>query len=117
LAQKIDILHKISFSVSGDKLFSQKLIEVLNQEGYKISNDSDIKIKLKKQVRISKPYGMNVARVTLSIIVTAKNSILHSTSIECKGISDTSSQAITKASINFSQKLQKLSINKLLGFE
>jgi len=117
LTQKIDILHKISFSVSGDKLFSQKLMEILNQEGYKISNNSDIKIKLKKQVRISKPYGMNVARVTVNIQVTAKNSILHSASIECKGISNTSSQAITKASIDFLQKLQKLSINKLLGFE
>ena len=115
--QKTKLLHEITFSIKGDDLFAQKLIELLNEEGYKISNSSDIEIKLTKQVRLSKPYGMSVARVTVNIQVMANNKTLNSASIETKGISDTPSQAIAKASINFKQKVEKIGINKLLGFE
>jgi len=117
LSQKIDLLHKITFSVSPNDLFAQKLIEVLNNQNYKISNHSDIKIKLQKQIRKSTPMGMAVVRITVNIKVITKGKILKSTSIEVKGVSNNHSQALAKAAINFKQKLQNLGINKLLGFE
>jgi len=117
IAQKTELLHKITFSVSPNDLFTQKLIEVLNNQNYKISKHSDIKIKLQKQVRKSTTMGMAIVRVTVNIKVNAKGKTLKSTSIEVKGISNTHSQALAKAAIDFKQKLQKLGINKLLGFE
>jgi len=117
LNKKIKILHQLTFSVSPNNLFSQKLIEVLNQNGYKISNHSNIKINIQKQVRNSNIMGLAVARVTVNIQVLAKNKILSSTSLEVKGISNNSKQALAKAANNFKQKLQKENINKLLGLE
>jgi len=117
LNQKTALLHEITFSVSPNDLFGQKLIEILNQKDYKISSNSDIKIKLQKQVRNSVTYGMKVARITVNIKVTSKGKTLKSTSVEVKGLSNTTEQAIAKASISFKNKLQKMGINKLLGFE
>ena len=115
--KKTEILHEVTFSVSPNDLFGQKLIEILNDKDYKISPNSDIKIKLQKQVRHSTPMGMAVARVTVNIKVISKGKTLKSTSIEAKGIADNKSQALAKASMNFKQKINKIGINKLLGFE
>jgi len=117
LNQKTKLLHQLTFSVSSNDIFSQKLIEVLNQKGYKIASNSNIQIKVLKQIRNSTPMGMAVARITINIQVIAKNKILSSTSLEVKGISNTPSQAIAKAANNFKAKLLKANINKLLGFE
>ncbi len=117
LAKKTEILHKLTFSINSNDLFGEKLVEILNEQGYKISNNSNIQIKINKQIRNSVVYNMHIARVTVNIQVIAKNKILNSNSIECKGISNTTSQAIAKAANNFKQKVQKLGINKLLGFE
>jgi hypothetical protein len=117
LSKQTELLHKVTFSVSPNDLFGQKLIEILNMQNYKIASNSDIKIKLQEQIRKSTPMGMAVVRVTVNIKVISKGKTLKSTSIEVKGISDTHEQALAKASINFKQKLQKLGINKLLGFE
>jgi len=115
--KKTELLHEVTFSVSPNDLFGQKLIEILNDKDYKISSNSDIKIKVQKQVRNSTPMGMAVARVTVNIKVISKGKTLKSTSIEAKGIADNKSQALAKASINFKQKINKIGINKLLGFE
>jgi len=117
LSKQTELLHKVTFSVSPNDLFGQKLIEILNMQNYKIASNSDIKIKLQEQIRKSTPMGMAVVRVTVNIKVISKGKTLKSTSIEVKGISDNHEQALAKASINFKQKLQKLGINKLLGFE
>jgi hypothetical protein len=117
LAKREQLLHKVTFAVEGSDLFSQKLIELLNEKGYKIGSNSDIKIKLNKQLRFSKTYGMEIVRGTIHIKVVAKGETIHSNSIEVKGISNTKEQAIAKASLNFKQKLEKMGINKLLGFQ
>ena len=117
MSKKTDILHKLTFSVSSNDLFGQKLIAVLNEAGYKISSNSDIKISIQKQIRKSETYGMKIARVSVNIKVSANNKTLNSASIECKGVSNTYSQAIAKASQSFYKKVKKIGINKLLGFE
>ena len=117
LNQKTKILHKLTFNINSNDLFTQKLIEVLNQNGYKISNNSNIKIKLKKQIRNSDLMGLAISKVTINIQVIAKNKILHSTSLEVKGISNNYSQALANAANNFKQQLQEKGINKVLGFE
>jgi len=115
--KKTEILHKLTFSVDSKGLFGQKLVEVLNEKGYKISPNSNIKIKIKKQVRNSVTYGMQIARVTVNIQVVANNKVLNSNSIEVKGVSNTQQQALAKAANNFKKKIVEKGINKLLGFE
>jgi uncharacterized alkaline shock family protein YloU len=107
----------LTFSVDSKGLFGQKLVEVLNEKGYKISPNSNIKIKIKKQVRNSVTYGMQIARVTVNIQVVANNKVLNSNSIEVKGVSNTQQQALAKAANNFKKKIVGKGINKLLGFE
>ena len=114
---KTKILHKITFSIEGNDIFSQKLINIFNNSGYKIATNSDVKIFITKNIRNSETYGMKIARVTINIEVKANNKILNSASIECRGVSNTTEQAIAKASQNFYEKVQKIGINKLLGFE
>ena len=117
LNQKTEILHKLTFGVKANGLFANKLIEVLNENGYKVTKNSNIKIDILKHIRNSKTMGMAISRVTVTIQVIAKNKVLNSTSIETKGISNTYEQALAKATINFKQKIEKIGINKLLGFE
>jgi hypothetical protein len=117
IEKKDEIYHKLSFKVLNNNIFANKLIEVMNENNYKIGNNSNVKIKVIPNIRYSTPYGMSVVRATIQIKVIAKNKILKSTSIEVKGISNTKSQAISKAAIDFKNKVEEKGINKLLGFE
>jgi hypothetical protein len=115
--KKTEIYHALTFRVTDNNSFAKELIEVMNEEGYKIGNSSNVKIRVIPNIRYSTPYGMSVARVTVNIQVIAKNKILKSASLEVKGIADTKAQAINKAAINFKSQLEEKGINKLLGFE
>jgi len=116
IAKKSEIYHKLSFEVISNNQFANKLIEVMNENGYKISN-SNVKIRVIPNIRYSTPYGMSVIRATINIQVLANGKILKSTSLEVKGISNTKEEALSKATINFKNQLQEKGINKLLGFE
>jgi len=116
IAKKSEIYHKLSFKITSNNQFAKKLIEVMNESGYKISN-SNVKIRVIPNIRYSTPYGMSVARGTINIQVLANGKILKSTSLEVKGISNTKQEALAKAAINFKNQLQEKGINKLLGFE
>jgi len=117
IEKKTKIYHALTFRVTDNNSFAKKLIEVMNENGYKIGNNSNVKIRVIPDIRYSTPYGMSVARVTVNIQVIAKNIILKSTSLEVKGISNTKAEAIAKATINFKNQLEETGINKLLGFE
>jgi len=116
IAKKSSIYHKLSFKVTSNNQFAKKFIEVMNENEYKIGN-SNVKIRVIPNIRYSTPMGMSVARGTINIQVTANSKILKSTSLEVKGISDTKSQALAKATIDFKNQLQEKGLNKLLGFE
>jgi hypothetical protein len=117
IEKKSEIYHKLTFKLKDNNPFASKLIEVMNENSYKIGNSSNVKIRVLPNIRYSTPLGMSVARVTVTIQVFAKNKILKSTSFEVKGISNTKSQAIAKAAIAFKAQLEEIGINKLLGFE
>jgi len=117
IAKKSSIYHKLSFEVTSNNQFAKKLIEVMNENEYKVSNNSNVQIRVIPNIRYSTPMGMSVARGTINIQVLANGKILKSTSLEVKGISDTKSQALSKAAINFKNQLQEKGLNKLLGFE
>ena len=113
LNKKDELLHKISFNVVTQDIFGNKLIEVLNNQGYKVSN-SNIKIKLSEHIDITKPYGLSVAKVLINIKVIANNKVLNSISIQTKGIGNNKKQALISASNDFKTKLLKLGVNKLI---
>jgi len=118
IAKKNTLLHKITFSVyPTNDIFAQRLIEVLNDNNYKISKNSNIHIKVSNAITKNIVYGLVVVKVNTNIKVLYKNKTLKSFTINSKGISNQYNQALIKASINFKQKLQKIGINKLLGFE
>jgi hypothetical protein len=117
IEKKNKIYHNLTFSISDNNLFAQKLIEVMNENNYKININSNIKIRVIPNIRYSTPYGISVIKATIQIKVIAKNEILKSTSIEVKGIANTKSQAIIKAAVNFKEKVLEKGINKVLGFE
>jgi hypothetical protein len=117
IEKKNKIYHNLTFKILDNNPFSQKLIEVMNENSYKIGNNSNIKIRVIPNIRYSTPYGISVIKATIQIKVIAKNEILKSTSIEVKGIANTKSQAIIKAAVNFKEKVLEKGINKVLGFE
>ena len=113
LNQKDKILHQISFDVETKDIFANKLITLLNEKGYKVSN-SDIKIKLNEHIDITKPYGLTVAKVLVNIKVIANNKILNSISIQSRGVANNKNQALISASNDFKNKLEKLGVEKLI---
>ena len=117
IAKKSDIYHKLSFEITSNNQFAKKLIEVMNENNYKVSNNSNVKIRVIPNLRYSTPYGMSVVRGTINIEVVANGKILTSTSLEVKGISNTKEEALAKAAINFKTQLEEKGLNKLLGFE
>jgi len=117
IEKKTEIYHALTFRVTDNNSFAKKLIEVMNENSYKIGNNSNVKIRVIPNIRYSTPYGMSVARGTINIQVIANGKTMKSTSLEVKGISNTKAEAIAKATINFKNQLEETGINKLLGFE
>ena len=114
LQEKIKLYHSVTFNIESNNIFAQKLVEVMNQNGYKIGY-SDLKIVVKPNIKYSTVYGMIIARGDINIQIMVRNRVIKSTSIQVKGISTTKYQALLKASIDFKDKLEN--INQLLGFE
>jgi len=118
LTKKEKLLNKITISVSNpNDQFSQKLIELLNEKNYKIKPNSVVKIKISTKPRLSTTMGMKIARVSVNLKVIANNKTIYSDNIEVKGISNTDSQALAKASIAFKNKIAKIGIDKILGID
>jgi len=96
-------------------IFKNKVINLLNNNQYKISQQSDTKIILKNNITYSKAYGWFIAKVTTNINVKSNNKIISNNIISSVGRSSSSNQsALVSASNKFNKNLHKLGIDKLL---
>jgi hypothetical protein len=118
LNKKENLLNNITISVlNPNNQFSNKLIELLNEKNYKVKNNGTVNVDISSKKRFSITYGMDIARVSVNIQVTANNKIVYSQNLEVKGISNTKEQALAKASNDFKKQISKIGIEKILGIE
>ena len=104
---KNKIIHNLTFAVNTNSIFGEAVMEVLNQKGYKVANNGDIKIELSKHLNFTTPYGMGVLRGEITLKMVLNNKILYSDKFIIKGIGNTKQQAEIKAGIDFKNKLAK----------
>jgi hypothetical protein len=97
--------------------FADTLIDMLNQQNYKVSQstNSDIVISLNNKVKYSIARGWNIAKVTTTISVMSNNKIISNTIINALGRSSTSKEsALQDASQNFSDQIEKKTLDKVV---
>ena len=117
---KIDSLKsdlKISVSTKDkDKFFADELIEMLNQDGYKVVDKGlDVAIQLHNKIRYSEYKGWQIAKVSTTISVASKGKILSNKTINTTGRSgSTQKNALQNAAQFFKQALEKEGLDSFL---
>ncbi len=103
------IISNISFDVYGDGEFHRELINFLNIQGFKISKNSEIVVKLKSDKKESEMYGFYISKVTTTINFIVDDEVIFSKIIDSVGKSANSySIAFGNASKEFGKKLKEL---------
>ncbi|HFU75203.1 MAG TPA: hypothetical protein ENK66_03055 [Arcobacter sp.] len=100
-----------------ENYFKDELITLLNTEQFKVSNDknSPILIDLNNKVRYSIARGWNIAKVTNTVTVKSNNKTISNNVIQSLGRSSSSKEnALNSAAIDFSKKLKKHGVEKIL---
>jgi uncharacterized protein (UPF0262 family) len=100
-----------------EKYFADTLIDMLNQNQYKVSNSSnaDLKVSLNNKVKYSIARGWNIAKVTSTISVISDDKIISNMIINSLGRSSTSKEsALENASQNFLIQIQEKTLDKVL---
>ncbi len=100
-----------------EKYFADLLIDILNQNQYKVSNssNSDLEVSLNNKVKYSIARGWNIAKVTTTISVSSNNKIISNMIINSLGRSSTSSEsALENASQNFLMQIQEKTLDKVI---
>ena len=104
-------------SNSQNKYFKDSLIEILNQQQFKVSNSSsnDATIFLNNKVKYSIARGWNIAKVTTTISVISDNKIVSNKVLNSVGRSSTSQEsALENASQNFLKKIQEKTLDRII---
>ncbi|MEA2049424.1 MAG: LPP20 family lipoprotein [Campylobacterota bacterium] len=102
---------------SKDRYFADGLIDMLNQQQYKISNNdnSDILIKINNKIKYSIARGWNIAKVATTLSVLSNNKIVSNRTITSVGRSSTSKEsALENASTSFLKSIKKESLDKVI---
>lgn len=100
-----------------EKYFADILIDLLNQNQYKVSNSpsSDLQISLNNKVKYSIARAWNIAKVTSTISVSSNNKIISNMIINSLGRSSTSKEsALENASQNFLMQIQEKTLDKVI---
>ncbi|MDB4257262.1 LPP20 family lipoprotein [Arcobacteraceae bacterium] len=100
-----------------EKYFADILIDLLNQNQYKVSNSSnaDLKVSLNNKVKYSIARAWNIAKVTSTISVSSNNKIISNMIINSLGRSSTSKEsALENASQNFLMQIQEKTLDKVI---
>ena len=100
-----------------EKYFADILIDLLNQNQYKVSNshNSDVEVSLNNKVKYSIARGWNIAKVTTTISVSSNNKIISNIIINSLGRSSTSKEsALEDASQNFLMQIQEKTLDKVI---
>ena len=106
---------KIATNLS-QKLFANELIDLLNQEGYKVtSSEHNLEIQLNHTVNYSIALGWEIAKVSTTISVISAGKIVSNHSISSVGRSSSSQEnALLNASKIFRQEAAKKGLNAIL---
>ncbi|MGB5866583.1 MAG: LPP20 family lipoprotein [Arcobacteraceae bacterium] len=99
------------------RYFSDALIDMLNQEQYKVSDSlkSDVIVSLNNKVKYSVARGWNIAKVTTSISVISNNKIISNSIISSVGRSSTSQEsALENASQYFAKQIKEKTLDKVI---
>ena len=102
---------------SKEKYFADGLIDMLNQQQYKISNseNSDILIKINNKIKYSIARGWNIAKVATTLSVISNNKIVSNKTISTLGRSSTSKEsALEDASKSFLKQIKKETLDKVI---
>ena len=102
---------------SKQRYFADSLIDMLNQEQYKITqnNSGDISIKLNNKIKYNMARGWNIAKVSTTLSVISANKIVSNRIITTIGRSSTSKQsALESASNSFKKQIQKEGLDSII---
>jgi hypothetical protein len=112
---KQNLRIKLSSNLS-QKHFANELIQLLNQEGYKISSDEqNLEIRLNSTINYSVVMGWHIAKTTTVIAVISQGKIVSNHIINSVGRSSSSQEnALVSASKYFKKELDKLGLNTIL---
>jgi hypothetical protein len=99
------------------KYFADSLIDMLNQQQYKVSDSlkNDVIIYLNNKVKYSIARGWNIAKVTTTISVMSNNKIISNQVLNTIGRSSTSEEsALENASWHFRKKIEEKTLDKVI---
>lgn len=98
------------------QFFSDKLIQLLNENSYKTSNRTfNTTITLSNDIRYSTARGWQIAKVTTTISTVSKGKKISSIIIDSVGRSSSTRQnALQSASIHFQKQLNELGLNTII---
>jgi hypothetical protein len=102
---------------SSEKYFADGLIDMLNQQKYKISNSTngDITISINNKIKYSMAKGWNIAKVATTLSVMSNNKIVSNKTISTVGRSSTSKEsALEDASKSFLKKIEEETLDKVI---
>lgn len=101
-----------------EKYFADHIVDMLNLNKFKISNNSsksDISIKINVQPKYSMTNGWNIAKVTTAISVISEEKIVSNKIISTVGRSSTSQEsALEDASKRFREELENATLDKII---
>lgn len=104
-------------SNSSYKFFQDTLIDMLNQQRFKVveTPKSDIQIKINNKIRYNKARGWYIAKISTVLSVISNNKIVSNYIINTIGRSSTSKEnAIESASREFGKKIEKETLDKVI---
>ncbi len=102
---------------SSEKYFADGLIDMLNQQKYKISNSTngDILISINNKIKYSIAKGWNIAKVATTLSVMSNNKIVSNKTISSLGRSSTTKEsALEDASKSFLKQIEEETLDKVI---
>ena len=97
------------------KYFQNKFADLLGKNHYVVQNNSDISISIDSQIRYSKAYGWDVAKVNTNITLKSYGKIIANKNIESLGKSSSSQEnALANAALHFKQQIETMGIDTIL---
>ncbi len=115
---KSNCVINISSNQSNEKYFSDNLIDLLNQNKFKISNNidnSDISIQLTTSPKYSVASGWNIAKVSTTLSVVSNKKVVSNKIITSVGRSSTSQEsALEDAAKKFREEILKQTLDSVI---
>lgn len=116
---KIDILKDgILINVTtneNSKFFYNQLLQLLNENSYKVSTNGNVNIIINNDKRYSVARGWQIVKVSTTIKTMSNNKTLSNITINSVGRSTSSQEnALAQASMHFKKQLHEIGLNSIL---